>query len=131
VIAFTIQGTPRTTQPGDVVRIQGTGRRFQPKKHPEWTAWCHLIALQNAPPTPLDGPIWVNLIYSLPRPKSAPKSRRYPWQRPDVENYGKGLLDSFNGLLFHDDAQIVKLHMCKRYCDPEETPHVRVEMDQL
>ena len=130
MISFLIPGTPKSTQPGSAVRLPN-GRSFQPKKHPEWVAWCRLTAQLHAPKEPLDGPIWVNLVYSLPRPKSAPKSKRFPWSRPDVENFGKGLLDSFQGLLYHDDGQIVKLYLCKRYCDSEESPHVEVAMGEL
>lgn len=130
MLTFVIPGTPRTTQPGSAVRLPN-GRSFQPKKHPEWTAWCKLCAMQHAPAEPLDGPIWVTLVYSLPRPKSAPKSKRFPWGRPDVENFGKGLLDSFQGLLFHDDGQICQLKLVKRYCDPDEQPNVEVSMGEL
>ena len=130
MLTFIIPGTPRTTQPGSAVRLPN-GRSFQPKRHPEWTAWCRLCATQHAPAEPLDGPIWVNLMYSMPKPKSAPKSRLYPWQRPDLCNFEKGMLDSFQGILFHDDAQICKMALAKRYCDPDEQPNVEVAMGEL
>ena len=33
--------------------------------------------------------------------------------KPDVDNYGKFLMDSLTGALFEDDAQVVALHMYK------------------
>ena len=35
----------------------------------------------------------------------------------DIDNLAKGILDALTGILWKDDAQIVKLHVCKRLSD--------------
>ena len=41
------------------------------------------------------------------------------WQtsKPDADNYAKLILDALNGVLWRDDAQVVRLFAEKVYCD--------------
>lgn len=60
-------------------------------------------------------PIRLSLIFKVDKPKSAPKSRLFPTTRPDLDNYCKLVQDACNGLLWHDDSQIVQLTCSKVY----------------
>ena len=57
-------------------------------------------------------------------PKSWTKARKaaaaadiiYPG-KPDIDNIAKIVLDSFNGVVFEDDAQVYDLKVFKRYAE--------------
>ena len=64
----------------------------------------------------LTGPLDVELICGMPRPKSK-KNAKYHVSRPDGDNLLKFWADSANGILFEDDSQIVKFSVLKIYAD--------------
>ena len=57
-------------------------------------------------------------------PKSWTKQRRRRLRleilpgKPDIDNIAKIVLDSFNGVVFEDDAQVYDLKVSKTYGDP-------------
>jgi len=111
VISFFIPGCPKATQTGSIVRVRG--RAFPIRRGTAWSAYCATVAQAHADGTPLEGPLIVNLRFLLPHPKD--KRKKHPVSRPDAENLCKGLLDSWNGILWRDDSQIVRLVIEKRY----------------
>jgi len=66
---------------------------------------------------PLAGPVEVNVIFMIKKPKSAPKKRIFPTVKPDLDNLGKAVLDAMNGLMWLDDNQIVSLSFKEYYAD--------------
>jgi Holliday junction resolvase RusA-like endonuclease len=85
---------------------------------------------------PLTGPLSVSLAFTLPKPKSAPKTRRtWPDKRPDLDKLVRAVLDGLTGPLFADDAQVILLEAHKAY--PGEGiaallhPGVRVAVRQI
>jgi len=111
VISFFVPGRPRSTQTGSVVRVKG--RAIPLRMNTPWSAYVGLIARQHAPQMPLDGPLALTLEFSRLRPKHG--RHVCPVTRPDLENLSKGLLDALQGILYHDDAQIVELGLRKVY----------------
>jgi len=68
-------------------------------------------AMAEAGARPVDGPLVLDVVFYLPRPKTAPKTRRtYPAVRPDVSKYLRAIEDPMSGVLIHDDGQIVDVH---------------------
>ena len=62
----------------------------------------------------LAGPLHVVMVFSMPRPKSAPKSRQYPDGRPDLSKLVRAVEDSITDAgLWSDDAQVVSLEASK------------------
>ena len=74
-----------------------------------------------------DKPVFVKLrfCYIYPRKMSshdkllADLDMFYKASRPDIDNVGKLVLDSMNGIVYYDDNQVVKLLAEKVYCKRE------------
>jgi len=55
-----------------------------------------------------------------------PKKPVNPYPRQDIDNCAKGVLDSFNGIIFEDDKQVMELMLKKRYANKDECAHIHV-----
>jgi crossover junction endodeoxyribonuclease RusA len=80
----------------------------------------------------LTGPVRVDLLFVLPRPKSAPKRRLYPDGKPDVDKLARAALDALTGVVFSDDARVCLLKAAKVY--PGEAagyPGVHVDVEGM
>lgn len=81
---------------------------------------------------PLAGPLSLSLHFDLPYPKSWPKKRKRNYEnephltKPDIDNLVKWVLDCMNGVVFHDDRQIVALSCQKNYCDHDGSTFIFV-----
>src|SRR3989304_3260779 len=54
-------------------------------------------------------PLAMALTFHLPRPRSLPKRITEHTKRPDLDNLVKAIKDALRGIVYHDDAQIVRL----------------------
>lgn len=71
-------------------------------------------ALSGEPP--LTGPVRVELDFFLRRPTSAPKWRKLPSVRPDIDKLVRSTLDALKSAgLYEDDSQVCDLLTSKRY----------------
>jgi Holliday junction resolvase RusA-like endonuclease len=52
----------------------------------------------------------------------------WPTTRIDLDNVTKAILDACNGIVYKDDAQIVRLHAVKQYAI---TPGVSVKIESV
>lgn len=114
MISFFVRGIPKPTQTGSTIRAGG--RSFPTYRNTAWAGYCRLVASEQGQAM-ISGPVIVELIFFLPRPKK-PKCP-VPITRPDLDNLQKKLLDGFNGILWVDDSQIVESHVKKRYADQD------------
>ncbi|WP_346709028.1 RusA family crossover junction endodeoxyribonuclease [Limosilactobacillus oris] len=124
----TPQLRPRVSSRGGYVRV------YDPPKVANFKRiLCSLAVHQYARP-PLLGALSVSLTFYRPVQKSISKTERErrlsnrskPVVKPDTDNYIKSTLDALNGILWHDDAQIVKITGEKRYSDhPKITVSVK------
>lgn len=66
---------------------------------------------------PIEGPISVDLVFTVAKPASAPKrTRTWPAKRPDLDKLIRSTLDAITDSgAIRDDAQIVELTAAKRY----------------
>jgi crossover junction endodeoxyribonuclease RusA len=85
------------------------------------------------PHTP--GPVRLEMVFTMPKPKSAPKRRRtWPSGRPDVSKLARSTEDALTQVGFYeDDARIVEYgRLAKVYPgeDPDalESPGVRIRI---
>lgn len=76
---------------------------------------CHQT-MSCAQITPQAGPVAVGIVFTLPRPKSAPKARRWPHVRPDLDKLTRSTLDALKTAgVYGDDGQVCALDVSKRY----------------
>lgn len=66
------------------------------------------LAASLARVQPAHGPIALTVVYHPRRPK---KWKGGPVRRHDADNVVKVACDALNGVAFHDDSQVVELHV--------------------
>lgn len=91
-LELTITGKP---QPKGRPRFSRSGKAYTPTVTRQWEGYLRMC-FQLAIKTPLEGDIWVDLVY-------------FTTSRADVDNLTKAFLDAGNKILFNDDSQVKKL----------------------
>lgn len=81
-----------------------------------------------------DGPVEVWAEFRLPRPKSAPKSRKHAQTKPDLDKLARAIGDALApykrpGVL-RDDSRIVAWSAVKRYADDAHPAGVMVRVSK-
>lgn len=82
----------------------------------------------------LKGPLEVNLIFTMPIPKSGRSQKRKvatgEWHttKPDADNLQKTAFDAANKIVWEDDNQVCKVSCTKVY---GEVPGIWMEVKQL
>ena len=91
------------------------------------------------PEKPIDGPVRIDCVYSMQRPRSHMnrkcelKAPHYPMEfctkRPDIDNLDKLVMDTLTACGYWiDDSQITDLHSCKRWAHPTHEPGVSIQI---
>ena len=85
---------------------------------------------------PLQGPLQVDVLFVLPRPrkllwKTKPMPRLRHTIKPDRDNLDKGVLDSLRGTMFIDDCQVCCGTIEKWIAAGDEQPFVGVTIVPL
>jgi crossover junction endodeoxyribonuclease RusA len=127
-LEIVVEGSP---VPQGSFRHIGNGRIIA--ANPKLNAWRQTIADQVAEKTSvrlIEGFCRVDLVFTLPRPKSVPKSRRArPTTKPDLDKLVRAVLDAISlpkyVQLLTDDSIVTDLHAAKRYAD-HSPPGVRI-----
>lgn len=136
VIQFTVwgdavgQGRPRFSRAGGFVKA------YDPPDSREYKKYVKLMASQNRPHKPIEGPIELKLVIYRPLLKSMSKKKKAeavagtlrPIKKPDVDNVAKGIMDAMTGIIWADDKQVVSLQVSKFYSD---RPRVEVQVTEL
>lgn len=112
------KGRPRATAIGGHARVYTPANT---RTYEQRVAVAAREAMVKAPP--LEGALSVSIEVTMPIPASWAKGRRadalaglvMPTGRPDLDNLVKALTDACNGIVWRDDAQIVRLMAEKRY----------------
>lgn len=140
MIRLQVYGTPA---PQGSKRHVGGGRMIESsKKVKPWRqdvkaaaeAWLH----ENGRPVPMDGPLVARMVFTLPKPKSAPKTRRtYADRKPDLSKLLRSTEDALTDAgLIADDARLVEFSRLAKVFpgeDPEAltSPGVVIEIEPM
>lgn len=65
--------------------------------------------------------------WTIKQREDAKNGIKQPYRRPDVDNYVKSILDGADGILYNDDAQIIRLEVEKHY---SEEPRVEIQLKE-
>ena len=103
------KGRPRFARRGGFIAT------YTPKKTKDAENNFLAQAVQFRPEKPLEGALEVNMAFSRLKPKSKPKKIVHCITKPDLDNFQKMVLDSLNGVFWHDDAQIIRITAEKKY----------------
>lgn len=103
-----------------------------------WRQCVHAAAVNaRNGAAPLDGPLRVRMIFTLPKPKSAPKTRQtFPCRLPDGSKLQRSTEDALTDAgVWTDDARVVEWVGAKRYPnegpDALEAPGVVIEVEPI
>ena len=111
---FTGKGRPRLGRGGHVYTPTVT---VEQERTIGWAAKEAIATRDGA--WSLAGPMCLRAWFILPIPASWSKKRKAApgphTSRPDLDNLAKLVLDSCNGILWEDDAQLVTISVGKRY----------------
>lgn len=126
MIEFKVIGTPAAQGSKRPFRNKFSGKISMvemSKKLSPWREAVKFAARQVITTTPaIPGPVSVAIVFTMPKPKSAPKrTRTFPDRTPDID---KCLRSTFDALVqagvIEDDARVVRCAAMKVY--PNEWP---------
>jgi Holliday junction resolvase RusA-like endonuclease len=126
-IELVVEGNP---VPQGSFRHIGNGRIIA--ANPKLNTWRDTIATQVAQQTHhrlIEGSIRVDLVFTLPRPKTVTRDR--PTTKPDIDKLCRSVLDAISlpkyCQIIRDDSLVTDLHAAKRYAD-HTPPGVRINI---
>jgi Holliday junction resolvase RusA-like endonuclease len=128
------------TIPGDPVgkgraRSTRSGVHYTPEKTREYEEMVGYLAKQAMiGKKPLTGACYARVMVYCSVPASASKAeqqrmlsgKKFPCKKPDIDNIIKAIFDACNGIVYHDDSQIVHLYVEKWYGVDAQT-NVRID----
>lgn len=76
----------------------------------EAVRWSAIEAMLRGNHATMDGPLWVSMVFTLPKPKSAPKTRQtWPDRTPDLSKLARSTEDALTDAgVWADDARVVE-----------------------
>ena len=133
MISFTIPGNPI---PLKRHRVSKNGGMYDPSSADKKQTWLQIAKYR--PKLPLEGDIYLKLIFYMPRPKSHYRTGKYAHllkerckdivyhkYKPDLDNLVKYISDVMNKGFYVDDSQICVLQAEKKYGEPRTEITIR------
>ena len=114
-------------------KMKGTGaiRMYDPDTSRDWKRTVSHEAALCRPRDLFAGPLDLELVFFLPRPKSAPARVTHHTTKPDADNLAKSIKDALRGIVYHDDSQIVALRVWKRFAGGVDPPGVSITIETM
>lgn len=127
VFYITVEGVVPGPQ-GSKTRTRAGGMRESSKKVKPWRAAVHKAAKAALPDDweALDGPLELEVIFHMPRPKSAPKTVDIAdFRLPDTSKLVRSTEDSLTTAgVWVDDARVSRIVAEKRYSVTPDLPRI-------
>ncbi|MFC7799083.1 RusA family crossover junction endodeoxyribonuclease [Bacillus subtilis] len=136
MISFTVYGEPVAQGRPRATTVNGMTRLYDPKKSRDFKQYVKLVASDYRPSKLLEGPLELSVrvykstlkSFSKKKVAEAEQGLLRPSKKPDVDNYIKGIKDGLNKVIWHDDSQIVDLHVSKYY---SQNPRIEIQVKPL
>lgn len=120
-------------------RMGRSGVVYTPKEtlvYENYVKMCYSDYAQQFGWLPYENQVRAEIEVLVAVPKSDSKTKKKakiegmirPAVKPDCDNLAKSILDSLNGLAYHDDKQVVELSVKKYYAENAE---VRVRLTEV
>lgn len=140
IVAYGIPGPQGSKRFVGVSKKSGRGIMVESsKKVRPWRQDVKAAAeIVRAGAAPLDGPLRLHMVFTLPKPSSAPKRRQtWPMRTPDLSKLARSTEDALTDAgIWVDDARVVEYGLlAKRYPNEGrgalEAPGVWIEIELI
>lgn len=135
---FTVPGAAAPQGSKRAIKLRGSGRVVLVESSAKVKPYRAVVALAareawNRPPT--GKAVYVRVAFTFARPKSHHTSKGairsgapdFPG-KPDIDKLCRAVLDALTGVVYGDDAQVVRLEATKDYGD---TPGTAIEICEM
>ena len=112
-------------------RVNRRGEVYYPKTYSTWKGAAYRQVPGAVANAGIFKPLLVPLLVTLVLRVTRPKTTKFQFPKPDVDNYAKSVLDACNGIAWEDDSQIVKLTVSKEWAEPGVPGNIEIHIDQL
>ena len=127
-VKFTVYGTPKSKARPRFVKMKNYVRTYTPKETIDYETWVRTCWMEQSAETINDDvPISVTILFYFPIPESfsAKKKERIDgtphYNRIDLDNCIKSVLDGCQGYVFQNDSRIYRIVAEKRYSSNPRT----------
>jgi crossover junction endodeoxyribonuclease RusA len=131
-LVVTVRGLPRPQGSLDVLPSRATGRLIarHPKGLRRWRGMVRLEARRAIGRRPLfAGPLRLEVLFVLPRPKSLPRRIEMPERKPDLDKLIRAIGDALEGVIYLHDAQITTITGVRKRFGTPARAEIRVGPD--
>ncbi len=133
MISFEVRGIPQQKGSKQMFWAKKRQRPIVVDMNPKAKGWQQTVALtaqRYAPDNGLWlGPVALELLFTLAKPKSLPKQRpSWAIRRPDLGKLARTIEDALTGVVYKDDSQIIYESLKKEYGN---APGVSVVISQV
>ena len=124
MVTFKVDGTPVPKGRARYARRGNFISTYTPEKTRTYEALIKEAAIEAMGASePLETPVSLYLYIRVPIPKSCTKKwleaiengSEKPTKKPDASNILKSVEEGMNGVVYHDDSQIINIHVTKVY----------------
>jgi len=104
---------------------------YMPKDYTDWKNGLKLLAKSKIK-KPLETDIYlkIDFFFEIPKSWNKAKKEKAKWHniKPDIDNLVKSVMDSFNGVVYVDDGQVVSIQARKQYAN---FTGVKIEIEEI